>query len=165
MDRQAVNQARWNEIYAQYSGKVMGYILSHVGRRAEAEDLCADVFEKVLRKYDGFDQSKASLSTWIYAITRNTVIDYYRRTRPTDELNEEMAGEGEIGDGLIENETLTELAGALRALPEDLRAIVVMMYYDKKPMTEIAGIMRLSYGAVKLRHQKALAMLKQYMAL
>ena len=146
MDRQAVNQARWNEIYAQYSGKVMGYILSHVGRRAEAE-------------------SKASLSTWIYAITRNTVIDYYRRTRPTDELNEEMAGEGEIGDGLIENETLTELAGALRALPEDLWAIVVMMYYDKKPMTEIAGIMRLSYGAVKLRHQKALAMLKQYMAL
>ena len=153
------------QIYTAYHNKVMGYLRARLSSRADAEDLCSDVFEKVFLRYDQYDRSKASLSTWIYAITRNTVIDYYRRTRPTDELNEEMAGEGEIGDGLIENETLTELAGALRALPEDLRAIVVMMYYDKKPMTEIAGIMRLSYGAVKLRHQKALAMLKQYMAL
>ena len=51
------------KIYTAYYGKVFGYILNRVQRRADAEDLCADVFEKVYRKIGEFDRSKASLST------------------------------------------------------------------------------------------------------
>ena len=61
----------------------MGYIAARVQRRADAEDLCADVFEKAFRKRDAFDESKASISTWIFTITRNTVIDHFGiRVRP-----------------------------------------------------------------------------------
>ena len=42
--------------------------------------------------------------------------------------------------------------------------IVVLRYYDGKPLTEIAQMMNLSYGAVKLRHQNALIMLKKIMS-
>lgn len=42
--------------------------------------------------------------------------------------------------------------------------IVVLRYYDRKPLTEIAKIMGLSYGAVKLRHQNALMLLREQMA-
>ena len=63
-------------LYAQYSSKVMGYIHARVRNRADAEDLCSDVFEKIQRKLEDFDPSKASVSTWIFTITRNTVIDY-----------------------------------------------------------------------------------------
>ena len=62
---------------------------------------------------------------------------------------------------LLEQETLSELAAALNLLPQELRDIVVLLYYDRKPMTEIAELMHLSYGAVKLRHQKALTLLKR----
>ena len=68
-------------IYADYRNKVMGYIRARVQRWADAEDLCSDVFEKVQRKLGDFDSSKASVSTWIFTITRNTVIDYFRRSR------------------------------------------------------------------------------------
>ena len=152
------------QVYAEYQGKVMGYLRARLSSRAEAEDLCSDVFEKILRRIDGYDESKASLSTWIFSITRNTLIDHFRRTRPQAELDENLAEEGEVEDGLLENETLGELASALKRLPEQLRDIIVMRYYDGKPLTEIAKIMDLSYGAVKLRHQNALMLLKEKMA-
>ena len=141
----------------------MGYIQARVQCRADAEDLCANVFEKVLRKLGSFDQGKAALGTWIFTITRNTVIDYYRKTKPAAELNENIVSDDTVDGSLLETETLTELARALRALPQELQNIIVLLYYDRKPMTEIASILHLSYGAVKLRHQKALLMLRQYM--
>ena len=158
-----MNAPEWEKIYDQYSGKVMGYIAARVQRRADAEDLCADVFEKVYRKSDAYDESKASISTWILTITRNTVIDYFRRTRPTEEPDENLASDEEVDEGILTQETLSELAGALTKLPDELQDIIVLMYYDGKPMTEIAALMGLSYGAVKLRHQKALGMLKRFM--
>lgn len=156
-----MNSPGWEQIYAAYSGKVMGYIMARVQHRADAEDLCADVFEKVFRKMDQFDQSKASLSTWIFTITRNTLIDHFRKTKPTEELDENLSDDGEVESPMLEQETLSELAAALKLLPQELRDIVVLFYYDRKPMTEIAGLMHLSYGAVKLRHQKALTLLKR----
>ena len=159
-----MNAPEWEKIYDQYSGKVMGYIAARVQRRADAEDLCADVFEKVYRKSDAYDESKASISTWIFTITRNTVIDYFRRTRPTEEPDENLASDEEVDEGILTQETLSELAGALTKLPDELQDIIVLMYYDGKPMTEIAALMGLSYGAVKLRHQNALMLLRERMA-
>ena len=150
-------------LYAQYSSKVMGYIHARIRNRADAEDLCADVFEKVQRKLADFDPSKASVSTWIFTITRNTVIDHYRRSKPAEELDENLSDETEPDEGLLNNETLSELAGALKALPAEMRDIIVLRYYDGKPLTEVAEIMGLSYGAVKLRHQSALVKIRRYM--
>ena len=144
------------KIYITYSGKVMGYIMARVRRRAEAEDLTADVFEKVYRKIGDYDRTKSSLSTWIFTITRNTLIDAYRRQRPTEELSETLSDDTEIDEELLQSETLGELADALKRLDQELRDIIVLRYYDGKPLTEIATMMNLSYGAVKLRHQNAL---------
>ena len=150
-----------NQIYAEYSGKVMGYIRARVRGRADAEDLHSEVFEKILRKLEGFDPSKASLNTWIFTITRNTVIDHFRRTKPSEELDENLSDNIELDEGLLNSETLSELAAALKRLPEQMRDIIVLRYYDGKPLTEIAEMMNLSYGAVKLRHQNAVLMLRE----
>ena len=150
-----------NQIYTEYSGKVMGYIRARVRSSADAEDLHSEVFEKILKKIEGFDPSKASLNTWIFTITRNTVIDHFRRTKPTEELDENLSDSIELDENLLNSETLGELAAALRKLPQQLMDIIVLRYYDGKPLTEIAAMMNLSYGAVKLRHQNAVLMLKQ----
>ena len=156
-----MNAPELEQIYAAYSGKVMGYIMARVQHRADAEDLCADVFEKVFRRIDEYDQEKASLSTWIFTITRNTLIDHFRKSKPTEDLDENLSDDSTVDASLLEQETLSELAAALNLLPQELRDIVVLLYYDRKPMTEIAELMHLSYGAVKLRHQKALTLLKK----
>lgn len=150
-----------DRIYTEYSGKVMGYIRARVRSSADAEDLLSEVFEKILRKIEDFDPSKASLNTWIFTITRNTVIDHFRRTKPTEELDENLTDSLELDEGLLNAETLGELAAALRKLPQQMMDIIVLRYYDGKPLTEIAEMMNLSYGAVKLRHQNAVLMLRQ----
>ena len=60
-------------LYREYHGKVFGYIRSKISSAEDAEDLTADVFLKVCEKLGTYDESKASLSTWIYTITRNTL--------------------------------------------------------------------------------------------
>ena len=151
------------QIYTDYYRKVMGYIRARIRNEAEAEDLCSEVFEKIQRKLDGYDSTKAALGTWIFSITRNTLIDHYRRSRPGEELDENMAEEGELDENLLHTESLSELAAALKKLPQQMMDIIVLRYYDGKPLTEIAQMMNLSYGAVKLRHQNALMLLREYM--
>ena len=147
----------------EYRDRVMGYIYARLRSRADAEDLCQDVFEKVYAKLDKFDPDKASISTWIYSITRNSVIDFYRRSHPHDEINENMAVDDSIDDDMLNDETLEELAEALERLPTQLREIIVLRYYDGSPLTEIAKRMNLSYGAIKLRHAKALELIRKSM--
>lgn len=159
-----MNSLELERIYATYSGKVMGYLRARIHNTAEAEDICSEVFEKVMRKIDDYDQTKAAVGTWIFSITRNTLIDHYRKKRPTEELDENLKDDTELDESLLTNETLSELAAALKRLPEQLRDIVVLRYYDGKPLTEIAEMMGLSYGAVKLRHQNALMLLRERMA-
>ena len=150
-----------DRIYTEYSGKVMGYIRARIRSSAEAEDLHSEVFEKILKKIEEFDPSKASLNTWIFTITRNTVIDHFRRSKPSEELDENLSDNVELDEDLLNSETLSELAAALRKLPQQMMDIIVLRYYDGKPLTEIAEMMNLSYGAVKLRHQNAVLMLRQ----
>ena len=153
----------FTQIYMEYRDRVMGYIYARLRSHADAEDLCQDVFEKVHLKLDSFDPEKASISTWIYSITRNSVIDFYRRSHPHEEINENIVMDGAVDDDMLNDETLEELAAALEKLPEQLREITVQRYYDGLPLTEIAKKMRLSYGAIKLRHAKALELIRKSM--
>ena len=119
---------------------------------------------KVNLKLASFDSGKASLSTWIYSITRNSVIDFYRRSHPHEEIDENMAQDGAVDDDMLNDETLEELAEALEKLPAELREIVVLRYYDGMPLTEIAKKMNMSYGMVKLRHNSALELIRRSMS-
>lgn len=150
-----------DQIYAEYGGKIMGYIRARIRGKADAEDLFSEVFERIIKKLDDFDPEKASLNTWIFTITRNIVIDHFRRTKPSAELDENLSDGTELDEDLLNTESLSELASALRSLPQQMMDIIVLRYYDGKPLTEIAELMGLSYGAVKLRHQNALLMLRK----
>ncbi len=148
-------------IYRDYHDKVYAYALSHVRTKEDAEDIASEVFIKVFEKLGTFDESKASISTWIYQITRNTVVDYYRRYRVNEELPEELEEDSEVDENILSQETLSELAEALKALPEEQRDIIVLRYYHGNTLQKVAEIMDLSYGIVKLRHKEALFRLKE----
>ena len=72
------------QIYLAYKEKVTAYVSSRVSQEEDAKDLVSQVFTKVYQNLPTFDESRASLSTWIYSITRNAVIDYYRTKRTGD---------------------------------------------------------------------------------
>ena len=147
-------------LYVEYRGKVLSYIRARVFNASDVEDLCEDVFLKAFSAANSYDSSKASPGTWLYSITKNTVIDYCRRKRPAEELPEELSDGSLPEEEILNAEALEELASALELLPTELTDIIVLHYYDNLPLTEVAASLNISYGMVKTRHNKALALLR-----
>ena len=146
------------DIYISYHDKVSAYIRGKLDNHHDAEDLVSQVFEKVYGKIHTFDESKASLSTWIYTITRNTVTDYYRTRRihtSYDEVYELPAPEKD-------RDMLDTLADALMILKERERDLILLHYYKGLTLKEVADKMGMSYINAKVIHKKALSGLRTY---
>ena len=139
-----MNKQDTGYIYAQYRDKVFGFVRSKIYNQTEVEDIVQTVFLKVYSNLDKYDETKASLSTWIYTITRNTVYDYLKEKRdhPVLELIENTEeSEEKTDDSLLNQEALEELACALQKLPQNQRDIIILIYYHGKPKTEVAKIL------------------------
>lgn len=149
------------QIYEEFHDKVQWYILSRVNEKYLAEDLCSDVFVKVYEKLESFDASKASISTWIFTIAHNTLIDYYRGRRVFTEVPEDLEIESDIEEDVCNNETLESLANALASLDERERDLIIMRYFEGKKLKEIAQYLDISYAYVKILHNKALETLRR----
>lgn len=148
------------EIYESYHAKVQNFIYSKVNDMYLAEDICSDVFIKIYEKYDRFDESKSSLSTWIFTIARNTLIDYYRTRHVHEEVPEDMAQDSDVEEEVLNGEMLNTLASALEKLGERERDLIILHYYSGLKLNEIAEKMDISYSYVKILHKKALVELR-----
>ena len=73
-------------LYEQFMPKVYRYISFRISDENMAQDLTSIVFEKALTKFGGFNPQKASFSTWIFTIARNTVIDHYRVNKKHEDV-------------------------------------------------------------------------------
>lgn len=158
----ATNETK-ESIYRAYYGKVCGYIRSKINHMQDAEDLAADVFVKVFEKLDTFDESKASVSTWIYTITRNTLTDYFRVRRVSEPIPETLEDGSCVETEVCNAEMLDALADALESLGERERDIIILRFYKGKPLTEIARQMGISYAYVKVLQNKAFDVLKKHL--
>lgn len=149
------------ELFDKYHDKVLWFIKSKVNDSYLAEDICSDVFIKAIEKLDTFDENKAAVSTWIFTIARNTLIDYYRVRKVFVEVPEDMVEDSDIEEDVCENETLEELASALEKLDERGRDLIILRYYSGLTLKAIAARMDISYAYVKILHNKALDELKR----
>lgn len=151
---------RFEDIYQRYYSKVLSYLLSRVRPPEEAEDVCSEVFEKVLRGLDTYDENRGAISTWIYRIAHNAILDHARKRRPTEELDESLVSGELIDDTLLRSESLTALSAALERLDEDERDVIVLHYYEGYTLRAISERTGISYRTVIRREQRALSMLK-----
>lgn len=151
------------QVFVEFNAKVRNYIIGKVNNYHLAEDICSEVFDKVYSKLDSFNSSKASISTWIFTIARNTLIDYYRTRKVDLELNDDIDMEVEEDDeeGLICNkENLEKLSNALKKLSDKEKQVIVFHYYDGKSLKDVAVFMKISYPYAKIIHRAALLKLK-----
>ena len=149
------------EIYAEYHQKVSAYVRGKVHDLHQAEDLVSAVFLKVVQGLDGYDPAKASVSTWVYTITRNTVTDYFRTRRAVVPLEDYMRDQS---DDVPNEEALDILADALLRLKENERDLIVLHYYKGYTLKAAAEMMGMSYINAKVVHKKALTGLRAFYA-
>ena len=153
------------QIYAEYAPKITRYIGCKLGDYSLVEDLVSIVFTKVYSHWEDFDSAKASISTWIYTIANNTLMDYYRTRKVSEEIPEDIVDESNPVDyDILTNEMLEALANALKLLPERERDLIVLHYYHNLTLKEVSQKLSMSYANVKIVHKKALDMLNNAMS-
>ena len=152
------------KIYLEYKEKVFRYVRGKVASTEDVEDITSEIFLKVQASLGSYDEEKATLSTWIYTITHNTVCNYYREQSRCALSLDENALCSDTDDGVvdeIENEILKEnLAIALETLTEREQDIIVLYYYHEIPLRDIAIKMGITYTNAKFIKHQAISKLK-----
>lgn len=136
-------------VYDDHVWRVYAFLAYRVHKRELAEDLTQTTFEHALRAWSRFDRSRASESTWLLAIARNTLIDHLRRDRsalvvPLDEQSlPAVTGPEERSSGSA------ELLIALGRLPERDQEVVALRFGADLTGAQIAEALGLSLANVQ----------------
>ena len=157
----------WAELVRTHHRRVYGLCYRFTGNPADAEDLTQDVFLKIYSNLASFDTARGSLQVWITTMTRNLLVDNFRRTRnqrATSSLDEgwDVTEEFKPVDRLMANEpsphqraAQKELArmvqNALARVSVELREAVILRDLQDLDYKEIAQVLGIPEGTVKSR--------------
>jgi RNA polymerase sigma-70 factor, ECF subfamily len=143
------------DAYDENVWTVYGFIAYRVARRADAEDLTQQTFERALRAWHRFDPGRASAQTWLITIARNLLIDHYRAHRAEQPL-ERLEG-AEPSEELNADLGLSpEIAAALQELSTRDREVVALRFGADMTGQEIATALDLSLANVQQILSRAL---------
>jgi len=160
--------AAWQEIVQQYHRRIYNICYRFSGSADDAADLTQEVFIKMYRTLSTFDVTRASFMTWVTTVTRNLLVDHFRKgkyDRITDSLDAAPASQ-EDGLPLAEQledksagpeaqvrskETQKVVHEALRRLSPELREAVILRDLQDLDYKDIAKVLSVPEGTVKSR--------------
>jgi RNA polymerase sigma-70 factor, ECF subfamily len=151
------------ELYRRYAPELFGFATSALGDRELAEEVVQDVFAQLWRHAGDYDQRRASVRTWLYAIARNRIIDQHRRAaaRPKRADDDEaLHGAAEIDVELDHAVLRWQVTAALARLSPAHREVIRLAHYGGLTMREIAQRTGVPLGTVKSRTSYALRHLR-----
>ena len=160
------NGGGFDSFYEEHVWEVYGFFGYRVRSREDAEDLTQLTFERALKAWDRFDESRASASTWVLTIARNLLVDHYRHRSsrrdeprdPTDPARPEPASDPPQDRALGIS---PELEGALGTLDERQRELMALRYGADLSGAEIAELTGLSLANVQQIASRALRKLRE----
>jgi RNA polymerase sigma-70 factor (ECF subfamily) len=155
-----VSVGEFDHAVVELAAKVRGFIRRRVRDDATADDLAQETLLKVYRSRPSLRDGQR-LEAWLYRIARTTLIDFYRRNRPGQELPADLAAESESGADEVTGAMTRALRQFLEELPENYREPVRLAEFEGLPLAKIALRLGLSLTAVKSRVRRGRAMLKK----
>ncbi|SRR5579883_865045 len=154
------DETAWEQLVRQHTRHVYALCYRFTGSAAESQDLTQEVFVRVFRTLKSFRSTEGSFATWLARVTRNLLIDHYRRTkqeRVTDSIEDQLPvleQEGSMprpDQALAGQETSAILQAALQKLSPDLREAVILRDLQEMEYREIAQVLDIPEGTVKSR--------------
>ena len=149
------------QIWDEFTAQLRRFISGQVRGEADVEDILQEVFIKIHRGLDRLDDH-SKLHAWVYQITRNAIIDHYRRGGPGVEAPEELPdriAEEEDSEG-AEAEVATCLRPMAEDLPEKYREALLLTDIEGLTQKEPAERLDISLSGAKSRVQRAREKLK-----
>lgn len=158
----------WTELVKTHHRRVYGLCYRFTGSCSDAEDLTQEVFLKVYGNLPAFDFARGSFQTWITTMTRNLLVDHFRRSRAqrvTDSMDAGWEGDGDelpmvsrLADGgpsqhdrAVQKELEKMVQEALTRISPELREAVILRDLQDLDYKEIAQVLHIPEGTVKSR--------------
>jgi len=156
------DETAWEELVRVHTRQVYGLCFRFTNSSSEAQDLTQEVFLRVFRTIKSFRSTEGSFTTWLSRVTRNLLIDHYRRSRQervTDSIEEQLPVLEEEGASasirpdhqLAGREASEILQATLQKLSPDLREAVILRDLQELEYREIADVLAIPEGTVKSR--------------
>ncbi len=166
------DQAAWSDLVRVHTRRIYNLCYRFTGRSQEAEDLTQDVFLRVYKTLGSFQGSQGSFTTWLTSLTRNLLIDHYRKHKKerldvsADDENTEALVETNVTFTrpdvvMIEHEKSAALQDAIGRLSPDLREAVILRDVQEMEYREISEVLGVPEGTVKSRINRGRAALGQ----
>jgi RNA polymerase sigma-70 factor, ECF subfamily len=164
----AGDAAAWEEIVQKYNRRIYNICYRFAGSADDAQDLAQEVFIKMYRTLNTYDVERGAFMTWVTTITRNLLVDHFRKTkqdRMTDSidgapsehedampLSDQIADKGMPPDARVQSlETTETVHRALQKLSPELRESVILRDLQDMDYKEIATVLKVPEGTVKSR--------------
>lgn len=158
----------WEQLARTQHRRIYGLCYRFTGSQSDAEDLTQEAFLKLYRNLASFDPAKGGFTTWLTTLTRNLLVDNYRRSRlerASDSLDESYDCEDDgptkaerLADGgktqeqhVAGLELRAQIQEALQQVSPDLRGAVILRDLEDLDYKEIADILGVPQGTVKSR--------------
>jgi RNA polymerase sigma-70 factor (ECF subfamily) len=154
-------EAAWEELVRLHTRRVYSVCYRFTNSGSEAQDLTQDVFLRVFKSLRSFRAGEGSFGVWLTRLTRNLLIDHYRRSkhdRATESIEEQLpmleekTAIASRTDGMLAGREASEvLQGALQKLSPELRETVILRDLEELEYKEIAQVLNVPEGTVKSR--------------
>jgi RNA polymerase sigma-70 factor (ECF subfamily) len=163
----AGDSGAWSELVRAYHRRIYGLCYRFTGNATDAEDLTQEVFLKVYSNLASFDFNRGSLQVWITTMTRNLLVDHFRRGRdrrathsldegwestedlkPIDRLTSSQPSPHELA---AQKELSRMIQNALTRVTVELREAVILRDLQDMDYKEIAQVLGIPEGTVKSR--------------
>lgn len=152
-------------LFQRYHRPLYGFLYHMTGQRESGEDMVQSVFYRMLKGRHTFT-GDGEFKTWMYHIARNVLSDHYRngkRAAATFDiagLEERISGDTELFEWVEKKMAVRILQKAVAALSPESREVLVLSRFQELKGAEIAEILNISVGAVKVRIHRAISQLK-----
>jgi RNA polymerase sigma-70 factor, ECF subfamily len=151
----------WEELVKRHTRRVYNLCYRFTGNASEAEDLSQEVFLRIYRTLASYQAAYGGFPTWLTRVTRNLLVDHYRRTRRdrlTDSIEDKLPQLEEKHSGTrtpdrqaLDNELSVQVQQALAQLSPELREAVILRDLQGLEYGEIRQVLEVPEGTVKSR--------------
>ena len=159
--RACLDQKRYREAFdrllPELQNKVFRLAYAMLGEAGAAEDMAQDVLIRIWKALPGY-RGQSSLSTWIYAITRNACLSALRKTGVRREVSMEEPGVARAAEATVleaGGDTGIDVLRFLKQLPEKHQQVLRLYYLEEKSYEEVARLLEWPMGTVKVYLHRA----------
>lgn len=152
----------FEELYYRHSGRIYAYLKAKVPNSGEAEELYQQVFLKLHQHRMGFNPTLPFLP-WVFSITRNSVVDHFRKHKPTVMEQEKVIAIADRKESLVQEgtEALLQLEAVMTLLPEDQRKLINLRFQEGMSFEEIASLSGTNESAARKRVSRIIQNLRK----